>query len=107
MSRGSRELLARNVKRGRKRLAISQHRLAELADMPVRSLSEIEVGRSFPGPERLDRIAMALGVQPFQLFLNEEAWDVHDKFEAMVTLARDIKSRVTSTIDDTLNSHLQ
>ena len=106
MTRGSRALLARNVKRGRKRLGISQYRLAELADTPARFISEIETGRSFPGPERLDRIAMALGVQPFQLFLNEEAWDVHDKFEAMSTLAQDIKSRVTSTIDDALNSHL-
>ncbi len=86
---------------------MSQHRLAELAEVSPRYVSEVELGRSFPGPERIDRIALALGIQPFQLFLNEEDWDVHDKFEAMACLAQDIKARVTSTIDDALNHHLQ
>ena len=63
-----REVLAKNLKENRHRLGITQAELAERADISTNFVAMIELQHKFPGPEMLDRIAAALGIETPELF---------------------------------------
>jgi transcriptional regulator with XRE-family HTH domain len=63
-----RQLLASNMKRYRKALGISQIKLADQIDTASDYIAKIEVGKKFPSPEMLERIAEALQVDTPELF---------------------------------------
>jgi transcriptional regulator with XRE-family HTH domain len=65
---GIREILAKNMKENRQKLGITQSELAELADISTNFVAMIELMHKFPGPETLDRIAAAFGVETSELF---------------------------------------
>jgi transcriptional regulator with XRE-family HTH domain len=62
-----RQLLAFNIKQNRHRLGISQAKLAEKAKASTQYIAMIELGRKFPSPEMLDRLAKALGIDNLDL----------------------------------------
>ena len=57
------ELLGRRVKELRKLRGLSQEDLSEMVDIDPKHLSRIEVGRSFPSLDTLERVANALKVE--------------------------------------------
>jgi transcriptional regulator with XRE-family HTH domain len=63
-----RQLLAINMKRYRKTLGISQMNLADQTNISLSFIAAIEVGKKFPSPEMLERIAEALQVDTPELF---------------------------------------
>ena len=63
-----RDILALNLKENRRRLNMSQPKLAELANLSTHYISMIEISRKFPSPEVLDRLASALGIPTHELF---------------------------------------
>ena len=63
-----RDILANNLRENRRRLGISQPKLAEMADLSTHYVAMIEVSRKFPTPEVLARLAKALGIAPHELF---------------------------------------
>jgi transcriptional regulator with XRE-family HTH domain len=67
-----RDNLVRNVKRRRALLGISQMELASRADLSSGYVGEIEMGRKFPTPEVLERLATALETKPFALIMGED-----------------------------------
>ncbi len=66
-----REIFVSNMKRYRKDSKLSQMRLAERCDTSTSYIGEIEIGKKFPSVEMIQKIATALEVQPFQLFMQE------------------------------------
>jgi transcriptional regulator with XRE-family HTH domain len=62
------EILARNLKKHRKRLGITQPELAESAGLSTNYLGMIEVARNFPTADVLERLAAALGIKSNELF---------------------------------------
>jgi transcriptional regulator with XRE-family HTH domain len=66
-----RQLLAANMKAYRKRLGLSQAKLAEKIDTASNYIAMIETGKRFPTPQMIERIALALGVDTPELFLSE------------------------------------
>ena len=56
----SKELLGARIKEIRKLRGLSQERLAELIEVEPGHLSRIEVGKSYPTIDRLERIARVL-----------------------------------------------
>jgi len=62
------EILAQNLKENRRRLGITQPQLAERAGMSTQYLAMIEIARKFPTADILERLAMALGINPNELF---------------------------------------
>ena len=66
-----REIFISNMKRYRKDKGISQMSLAELCNTSTSYIGEIEIGRKFPSVEMIQKIAAALNIQPFQLFIQE------------------------------------
>jgi len=63
-----RHILATNMKNHRNLLGISQAKLAEMANVSTGYIAMIEVEKSFPSDEVLERIAHALKIDPTELF---------------------------------------
>jgi transcriptional regulator with XRE-family HTH domain len=62
------KLLALNMKVYRSILGLSQAKLAERINTASNYIALIEMGKRFPSPQMLDRIAAALEVDAAQLF---------------------------------------
>jgi transcriptional regulator with XRE-family HTH domain len=63
-----RNLLAFNMKEQRHTLRISQAKLAEKIGTSTHYIGMIEIGKKFPSPEMLERIAEALEIDTPELF---------------------------------------
>ena len=59
---GAKEIFARNVRRARKRAAMTQEALADKADVGRSYLSDLECARRSPSIEMIGRLASALRV---------------------------------------------
>ena len=70
------ELFIINLKDFRKTHKISQSKLAELCESSQAYIAEIEVGKKFPSPEMIERIASALNIESYCLFQNKAITDV-------------------------------
>ena len=62
-----REILAENLKEKRRKLGLTQEKLAEKANMSLQYLALLELGRKFPSGDMLDRLAIALDVETYEL----------------------------------------
>jgi len=100
---GLRDILANNLKENRKKCGYSQAKLAEKANITTQYIAMIEVSRKFPTPEMLDRLATALKIEAYELFIvkpsPEDAMErLHD------TLANNIEKLIVNTIEKTLSA---
>jgi len=59
------------IKRFRKKNGFTQEKLAEIVDISSRNLSNIELGISYPKPETLEKIVIALDMTTEELFSND------------------------------------
>ena len=64
------ELFIANLKDFRKLRKISQEKLAGLCGSSQAYIAEIEVGKKFPSPDMIERIACALDIESYCLFQN-------------------------------------
>jgi transcriptional regulator with XRE-family HTH domain len=64
-------LLIQNIRFLRTEKKMSQTKLSELVNVSPNYLNAVENGKNFPSPEVLQRIIDALGVLPYQLFLEQ------------------------------------
>lgn len=61
--KATKELLGERIRELRKVRGLTQEQLAELVDVEQKHVSRLELGKSFPTIERLEKIAVALNVQ--------------------------------------------
>ncbi|MDR2553294.1 MAG: helix-turn-helix domain-containing protein [Treponema sp.] len=66
-----RDLLAKNIKKYRSVLGLSQAKLAEKVDTSTNYIGLLEIKRKFPSPEMMERLASALGIDTTELFYRE------------------------------------
>lgn len=64
-------LLGKRIKELRQKRRYTQEKLAEMANIEIPSLSNIENGKNYPNHETLYKLATALNVRPFELFMFE------------------------------------
>lgn len=74
-----REYLANNIKKYRKERKMTQADLAELCDTSANYIAIIETCNRFPREDMIEKIANALMVEPFKLFLNPNTIHIQDK----------------------------
>ena len=78
-----RTLLAGNIKKYRGRRGWSQLYLSEKLDISANFLSEIETGKGWVSPLTLSKLASALEIEVFELFMPRMGnTTIHDKAEA-------------------------
>jgi transcriptional regulator with XRE-family HTH domain len=68
-----RQVLAANLKAYRYSLGWSQAKLAERVNTSTHYIGMIEIGKKFPSPEMIEKMANALGIESPQLFSKEIA----------------------------------
>lgn len=95
----TKELLGLKVKETRKMRKITQEKLAEMINVDNGYISKLEVGQNFPSIGTLEKIAIALNVELYELFqftsesknnFKDEILNIYDKLnkEKQYTLYR-------------------
>ena len=102
-----RRILAENVRKQRKQLGMSQFQLAERCGISSSFVGEIETSKKYPSAETLAVLAQALGLAPYQLFLEGSDWEVHDRYDSLRRMYRDMKRKLNETLDESFWDNLQ
>jgi transcriptional regulator with XRE-family HTH domain len=97
-----RETLARNLKEHRRKLGITQPKLAERADLSTHYLAMLEVARKFPTADVLERLAAALDIAPHELFSVSPSPE-----GALEKLQQAILDNLDEAIDDAVDKAIQ
>jgi len=93
-----RKLLAKNIKRGRDLLGISQMQLAERAGCSASYLGDIETGKKFPAATMFGKIAEALNFRPYQLLLEDD--DELRRAENMVLIKQELETKLAEAVHE-------
>ena len=88
------EIFAANLKENRRKKGLTQEKLAESADISLRYLAMLELGKSFPSGEMLNKLAQALDIQAFQLFYPLATLD-----GALLHLEQSILSKIETVVN--------
>ena len=92
-----RKVLAFNMKLHRKRLGLSQAKLAELINVSDNYIALIEIGRRFPSLTTLEQLASAMNIDILELF-SIKAIEFSKKKELKDTILTDIDQILTSRL---------
>ena len=68
-----RQILAKNIKKRREMMGLTQEQLAESANLSLRSVNDIEGCRMWVSDKSITRIAKALNIDVFELFVPYQA----------------------------------
>ena len=91
-------LLARNLKKYRQILGLSQAALAEKINSSTTFIGNIEIGKRFPSSKNLDLLVKALGVRPADLFAEEDEPEAHAQFVARQERKAQLEKEVIEAI---------
>ncbi|GHV27671.1 hypothetical protein AGMMS4952_09760 [Spirochaetia bacterium] len=96
------ELLAYNLKEKRRNRGFSQAQLAEKVEVSTHHIGMIEIARDFPTLDLVERIARALEIEIYELFV--EPLSTHEELERLYqTVANDIERVVTEAVEKALS----
>ena len=104
---GVQGILARNIKAARAKLGISQHTLAERADLSPGHINDVEQGRKWVSADALERIADALFLEPFMLLLPPDYSSELDAFDLLTEYASQVRERIDGALDSSLHDALK
>jgi len=98
-----RDILASNLRNNRRKLGISQPKLAELANLSHHYVSMIELSKKFPTPEVLEKLAKALGIPSHELFSVPSSPEnavnkLHN--DVLISIKQAVNDAVKEAIDD-------
>ena len=97
-----REIFAKNLRENRRKCGFSQEKLAEKAGISTQYLAMMEIARKFPTSEVLERIAGAMKIKVYELFLTE-----HSPREELELLRRDIINEMNLTFGDIIEQSIK
>ena len=98
--------LSRNMKEARKLHGYSQLKLAEICKVSTSYIGEIEIGRKFPSATTLQKIADALHLRPYQLFLNKRDGIEYDRIELVKKLVQELKGKIDKDFVEVISGFL-
>ena len=88
-----------NLKKYRKKSRLSQMKLAEKCNTATSYIGEIEIGRKFPSIVMIEKIAAALSIKPYRLFLDTtDDEEIVIESELTEELKKDITRRLHKAI---------
>ena len=102
-----------NMKKYRKKRRISQMKLAEMLETSTSYIGEIEINSRVPSLAMVEKIAKALNIEPFRLFIDDKeqkgdiTMETENYLECLTTkerknLARLIVNRITIEVEQIL-----
>ena len=96
-----RYLLAFNIRQNRRKLGISQAKLAEKAGASTQYIAMIELEKKYPSPEMLEKLALAMEIDSLDLFTPVPSASQSLKDLKNIVLA-DLKKALTTTLNKTV-----
>ena len=103
-----------NMKKYRKKRQLSQMKLAEMINTSTSYIGEIEINNKVPSMEMVEKIAKALNVEPFRLFVDDKARTgadtpaVNTYLECLTTTERqDLAKNIITLISNDVEQILQ
>jgi len=107
-------VFAYNIKKYRSKGGVTQKQLAEMLDTTTSYIGEIEICAKVPSMGMVEKIAKALEIEPFRLFVDDKAQPggdtptADDYLECLTTLERqDLAKRIIARISDDVERILQ
>ncbi|GHV80446.1 hypothetical protein AGMMS49944_22370 [Spirochaetia bacterium] len=95
-------MFAYNLKEKRRNRGFSQAQLAEKVEVSTHHIGMIEIARDFPTLDLVERIAGALDIEIYELFVNPLS--AHEELERLYqTVANDIERVVTEAVEKALS----
>ena len=91
-------LLARNLKKYRQIMGLSQAALAEKINSSTTFIGNIEIGKRFPSSKNLDLLVNALGVKASDLFAEEGETESQTRYIAKQKLKVQLEKGVLEAI---------
>ena len=70
-----RQILAQNIKKRRENLGLTQEQLAEISNLSVQTINTIEGCRMWISDKSITRLAKALNLEIFQLFMSHHLYE--------------------------------
>ena len=98
-----RKIFIDNIKKYRKLAGLSQMALAERCKTAASYIGEIEIGKKFPSVEMIQKIAKALDVPPYKLFMEKD--DIYlanlppDKKQELIAKLQQAIAEIVSDMD--------
>ena len=102
-----RYILSKNIKLLRSQRSLSQIELAEKADISIPFLSNIERQNKWPHPDTLVKIATALDVEVYMLFLENIPPFPSRTQDTLVNFKKDIEVSLHKSISAAIDSSLE
>jgi len=103
-----------NMKKYRKERQFSQMKLAEMLNTSTSYIGEIEINKKIPSLDMVERIANALEIEPFRLFIDKNnRGEVNALFEEnyleclSVAARQDLTKRLVNLISNDIEQILQ
>ena len=91
------KLLGQRIKEIRLSRKMTQEQLSELTDIGASSISKIESGHFHPTDENLERIANALNIQPYKLYMfnhNKNTKELLSEIDKLISLASEDEIKI-------------
>jgi transcriptional regulator with XRE-family HTH domain len=96
-----REILAKNLREHRRKCGFSQEKLAEKVGISTQYLAMIEIARKFPASEVLERLAEAMDINVYELFLID-----HSPRKELELIRKEIISEIKQTFSEVVEQAL-
>ncbi len=95
----TKKILGKRIQYYRKIKEITQEQLAEIIGIDTISVSKIETGKNYPTAENLEKISLALNVELYELFVN-------DNIKTNEELINEIQSVINKISNDNKKLHV-
>jgi len=103
-----------NMKKYRKKRQFSQMKLAEMLNTSTSYIGEIEINRKIPSLDMVEKIANALEIEPFRLFIDDRnrsggnTLSAQDYLECLsATERQDLTKRLINLVSVDIEQFLQ
>ena len=102
-----RAIFGKNVRFYRNRRNWSQADLAEYANISLNFLGDIERGNKWPHPDTLSKMADALEIKVFELFLEEDTAVNHKNKTLMNRFVKDVSLTINKSLSLSVNQSIE
>ena len=102
-----RTIFGQNIRKFRNHRNWSQADLAESANISINYLGDIERGKKWPHPDTLSKLADAMGIGVFELFLEESSSIPIDKKALMNRFVKDVSLVINKSLSLSVNQSVE
>jgi transcriptional regulator with XRE-family HTH domain len=104
---GLKDNFVQNLKKLRKVEGISQAKLAALCDTDLSYIGQIEMGKRFPSIKLIEKIAIALNIEAYRLFMDESGIQygyLNEEEDFLLKIPTEIRNKMIKRLNEALKN---